>query len=52
MKFFISVITEGEITVLQTFTDDLHNKRSDAYKKFTVDFSSGVCLIHLDNLVQ
>nr|XP_019930579.1 probable serine/threonine-protein kinase nek3 isoform X2 [Crassostrea gigas] len=34
------VMTEGEITVLQNFSDDLHNKQSDAYHKFTADFSS------------
>lgn len=52
MKIFFSVMTEGEITVLQNFSDDLHNKQSDAYHKFTADFSSVVCLIHLDNSVQ
>lgn len=34
------VMTEGEITVLQNFSDDLHNKQSDAYQIFTADFSS------------
>lgn len=52
MKIFISVMTEGEITVLQNFSDDLHNKQSDAYQIFTAGFSSVVCLIHLDNSDQ
>uniref|UniRef100_A0A8W8IUQ0 SEA domain-containing protein n=1 Tax=Magallana gigas TaxID=29159 RepID=A0A8W8IUQ0_MAGGI len=34
------VLTEGEISVLQNFTADLHDKTSDTYKKFTTDFSA------------
>lgn len=36
--FFISVVAEGEISVLQKFKDDFNDKSSDDYKKFSADF--------------
>lgn len=39
---FISVVAEGELGVLQTFTEDFNDKSSDAYKKLTADFSTVV----------
>lgn len=40
--FFISVVAEGEISVLQNFKDDFNDKSSDDYKKFSADFSTVV----------
>lgn len=38
---------EGEISVLQNFLDDLTDKNSDAYKKFTTEFSTVVIIFHV-----
>uniref|UniRef100_A0A8W8IUT6 SEA domain-containing protein n=1 Tax=Magallana gigas TaxID=29159 RepID=A0A8W8IUT6_MAGGI len=36
----ILVVTEGEITVLQNFTEDFHDKSSNAYRHFTAKFTT------------
>lgn len=52
MRSFISVIAEGEISVLKNFSDDFNNKSSDAYKKLTADFSTVVFIIHVHNSIK
>lgn len=53
INFCISVIGEGEISVLQNFLDDFNNKSSDAYKKLTTDFSTVVIIFHVhDSMID